>query len=202
MKNQKIVIAVVVALLAILAMCVFVGCEKITPAQIQQTVVMQRDSMQTMVNSMRAAADQMKQSMALAGIIDPNMVAQIDAIEVKADKLQAQIDAVAVAIASTPLTDDQTQNWIGLARSVNIAVPTNYTPLIEIILASIAGIAGVIAKRKSDAAATAETKYQAHKEGVELTMKEVSASAIPEVRAVETQLYDNIGGARTALGVK
>lgn len=58
-----------------------------------------------------------------------------------------------------------------------------------------------VAKRKAAEAAAAEAKYQAHKAGVELTMKEVSASSTPAVRAVESILYENIGNARAATGV-
>ena len=47
----------------------------------------------------------------------------------------------------------------------------------------------------------AERKYQAHKQGVEKTMKEVSASPSPAVQEVETQLYSNIGEARKTVGV-
>jgi len=32
-------------------------------------------------------------------------------------------------------------------------------------------------------------------------MKEVSTSTVPDIKAVEVKLYDNIGAARAALGV-
>ena len=47
-----------------------------------------------------------------------------------------------------------------------------------------------------------QAKYQAHKQGVELTMKEVAAAELPAVKAVEVQLYSNIGAARQSLGIK
>lgn len=40
------------------------------------------------------------------------------------------------------------------------------------------------------------------KQGVERTMKEVSASVVAEVKAVEAELYNNIGEARVAFGIK
>ena len=59
-----------------------------------------------------------------------------------------------------------------------------------------------VAKRKAAEAAAAQAKYKAHKQGVEKTMKEVSASVDAEVKAVEAELYNNIGEARVAFGIK
>jgi hypothetical protein len=57
-------------------------------------------------------------------------------------------------------------------------------------------------KRKAAEAAAAQAKYKAHKQGVEKTMKEVSASVVAEVKAVEAELYNNIGEARVVFGIK
>lgn len=72
----------------------------------------------------------------------------------------------------------------------------------------LAIIGGAFAKKKSieaqaaqDAKDEVQAKYQAHKQGVELTMKECSISPVAAVKAIETQLYNNIGEARQALGV-
>jgi hypothetical protein len=75
-----------------------------------------------------------------------------------------------------------------------------YAPLIELGLGLAAAAATVVARKNAQSAATAQAKYDAHKQGVELTMKQVSQSEIPEVKAVETQLYQNIGDARQAKG--
>jgi len=72
--------------------------------------------------------------------------------------------------------------------------------LIDLGLGIAAAAATVIARRNAQAAAEAQAKYDAHKQGVELTMKQVSQSTIPEVKAIETQLYQNIGQARSAVG--
>jgi hypothetical protein len=60
---------------------------------------------------------------------------------------------------------------------------------------------GWLANRNAGETAKVKVKYQAHKQGVEKTMKEVSASPDSSVVAIEAKLFTNIGDARADLGV-
>jgi hypothetical protein len=143
----------------------------------------------------KATLESLKQN----GSIDSNAIAKVE-------KLQSGIDAVQnkTAVIADALKNAQYSNSDGLttvlegARAANAAsTPFNpYAPLIEIGLGLAAATAAALAKRNAQKAMEAQAKYDAHKQGVELTMKQVSQSTVPEVKAVETQLYQNIGEAR------
>jgi len=145
----------------------------------------------------KATLESLKQN----GTIDSNSLAKVE-------KLQSGIDAVQnkTAVIADALKNAQYSNSDGLttvlegARAANAAsAPFNpYALLIEIGLGLAAATATALAKRNAQKAAEAQAKYDAHKQGVELTMKQVSQSTVPEVKAVETQLYQNIGSARKA----
>ncbi|MEN6386019.1 MAG: hypothetical protein ABFD79_12600 [Phycisphaerales bacterium] len=147
----------------------------------------------------KATLESLKQN----GVIDSNSLAKVE-------KLQSGIDAVQnkTAVIADALKNAQYSGSDGLttvlegARAANAAsAPFNpYAPLIEIGLGLAAATAAALAKRNAQKAAEAQAKYDAHKQGVELTMKQVSQSDIQDVRAVETQLYQNIGEARKAVG--
>lgn len=135
------------------------------------------------------------------GSLDPNALTTVE-------KLQSGINAVQdkTAVIADALKNAQYSGSDGLttimegARAANAAsTPFNpYAPLIEIGLGLAAATAAAIAKRNAQKATEAQAKYDAHKQGVELTMKQVSQSTVPEVKAIETQLYQNIGEARKA----
>ena len=73
--------------------------------------------------------------------------------------------------------------------------------MIAAALTILSTILGITLRKKTAESAALALKYQAHKQGVEKTMKEVSTSSDAEVAKVELSLYDNIGAARSALGV-
>jgi len=135
------------------------------------------------------------------GSIDSNAIAKVE-------RLQSGIDAVQnkTAVIADALKNAQYSSSDGLttvlegARAANAAsAPFNpYAPLIDVGLGLAAALAAAMAKKNAQKAAQAQAKYEAHKQGVELTMKQVSQSTVPEVKAVETQLYQNIGEARKA----
>ena len=95
------------------------------------------------------------------------------------------------------------RDWVALLQAANIA-SGGFNPYVVPVGAGLSILSiflAWLAKRNAGIAAGAEVKYQAHKQGVEKTMKEVSASTDSAVVAVENLLYSNIGDARVALGV-
>ena len=96
------------------------------------------------------------------------------------------------------------QDWVAMLQAANIASEgfNPYAVPVGVGLSLLSIILAWVAKRKAAEAAAAQAKYQAHKQGVERTMKEVSASVVAEVKAVEAELYNNIGEARVAFGIK
>lgn len=76
-----------------------------------------------------------------------------------------------------------------------------YADEVSAILGLVTVIGGIWVKGKIDEKNKINSKYQAHKQGVEKTMKEVSSSSNAVLKAVEAQLYENIGEARADLGV-
>jgi len=200
MKKVKTMLMIVVLTIGLFA---FSGCNQaITPAQIKAATAKQQ-TLQTTANAIQTQATLLAEQLKAAGIVDANLVGKIAVMNAQADKYLAEANSIAVAIQQVQLTGDTTTDWITTIRAVNTATaPVNpYAPLIEGGLAAATILAGWLAKRKAAEAAIAQAKYQAHKQGVEKTMKEVSVSENADVKAVETQLYDNIGEARAMLGV-
>jgi len=179
------------------------GCEEsLTPADIQ-ALAAQQEVLQQQLDTVQAAATQMVEAMAAAGIVDPDLVATIAKINEEADRLQAQIDVIAQALQGVPLTGEAAQDFIAQLQAAN-AASSSFNPYavpVGIGLSILSIVLGWLARRNAAAAAKEKLKYQAHKQGVERTMKEVSASPTAAVKAVETQLYANIGEARVDLGV-
>ena len=200
MKKVKISLAVIV----LLTIGIFIGgCEnKITPANLQ-AMAAQQQVLQTQVDQAQALAAQLAADMQAAGVVDPNLSVKIAAINQQADKWQEQANSIGTAITQVKLTGDTNLDWLAMIQAANTAsAPVNpYAVPVGAGLSLLSLILGWIAKRKADEAAAAQAKYQAHKQGVELTMKEVSASTDESVRAVETQLYNNIGDARVKNGL-
>ena len=197
---KRIIIKIV--LCAVLAMFV-TGCEEtFTPAQIQ-ALAAQQEVLQQQIETVQAAATQMTEDLATAEIVDAGTVAKVAKINEEADRVQVQIDVIARALQDVPLTGDATQDFITQLQAAN-AVSSGFNPYVVPVGAglSILSIAlAWLAKRNAGIAAGAKVKYQAHKQGVEKTMKEVSNGASPEVRDIENKLYTNIGEARVAVGV-
>jgi outer membrane lipoprotein-sorting protein len=139
------------------------------------------------------------------GNFDSNTMATIEKLQSGIDSVQGKTVAIADALRNAQYTnpDDGLTTVLEGARAANAASsPFNpYAPLIDVGLGLAAAFAAAMAKKNARKAAEALAKYDAHKQGVELTMKQVSQSTVPEVKAVETQLYQNIGEARkTKLG--
>ena len=92
---------------------------------------------------------------------------------------------------------------IEAAQAAN-AVTAVWNPYFAVIAAALTILSIVLnlaLKKKTAALTSVAAKYQAHKQGVERTMKLASASNVDEVKKFETILYDNIGQARSALRV-
>jgi len=180
-----------------------VGCEEsLTPAQLQ-ALAAQQEVLQLQLDTVQAAAAQITEDLAAAGIVDEEAVGKLAKINEEADKVQAQIAVIAQALAGVPLTGDNAQDFIAQLQAAN-AASSGFNPYVLPVgtgLTILSIVLGWLAKRKADDAAIAQVKYQAHKQGVEKTMKEVSVSVESSVNAVEAQLYNNIGEARASLGV-
>jgi len=165
------------------------------------------------IDEAQAIADQIKNLLQTTGAIDANLVAKFEKINEEINRVQPQVQQVAAAIKQADYSpdDDTLMLLLKAAQAGNTASsPFNpYAVPIGLGLSLATIIAGWFAARERTKKAQAEAaaaeyaaKYQAHKQGVERTMKEMSASESPEVRKLETVLYDNIGAARQVNGVK
>jgi hypothetical protein len=198
--KKRILLTIVLAI----ALFSFAGCDSqsITPEQIQ-ALASKQQVLQQKADEAQAMAESIAKQMQDAGITDANLTAKIAAINIQADKWQSQANDIAAALQGVQLTGDTATDWINTIRAVNTATsPFNpYALPVEVGLGVLATALGWFAKKKAADEATAQAKYQAHKQGVEKTMKQVSASDNTAVKAVEAQLYHNIGEARKANAV-
>ena len=204
MKNVKTItkydVAIVLILIATTLALWLGGCQSVNigPDDLQ-ALADQTQQLSSQVDQFQQQTTATLETLKQNGSIDSNSLAKVE-------KLQSGIDAVQnkTAVIADALKNAQYSGSDGLttvlegARAANAAsAPFNpYAPLIEIGLGLAAAFAAVMAKKNAQKAAEAQAKYDAHKQGVELTMKQVSQSTVPEVKAVETQLYQNIGDAR------
>jgi prefoldin subunit 5 len=204
MKKTIVGIIVCVALVCVALMFSTFGCDSngVTPEQLQELAA-HRDVLQQQVDTLQEAAAKMAEDLAAAEIVDPEVVAKVAEINEEADRLQAQIDVIAKALEGVDLTGDDLQDFVAMLQAGN-AASTGFNPYAIPIGAGLTILnlfLGWLAKRNGDEAGRQKKKYAAHKLGVQRTMKEVSASDDEKVRAVETQLFDNIGEARSDIGV-
>jgi len=180
-----------------------IGCEEgLMPADIQ-ALAAQQEVLQQQVDTVQAAATQMTEDLAAGGIVDSDVVAKVAKLNKEADRVQAQINIIARALQEVTLTGNAAQDFIAQLQAANVA-STGFNPYVVPVGAGLSILSlflGWLAKRKANEAAIAKLKYQAHKQGVEKTMKAVSVSPSANVKTIETELYDNIGDARAALGV-
>lgn len=179
------------------------GCvEGLTPANVQ-ALAAQQEVLQQQIDTVQTATAQMVEDLAAAEIVDADAVVKLAKINEEADRVQAQVDIIARALTDVPLTGDTTRDFIAQLQAANTA-SSGFNPYVVPAgagLSILSILLAWLAKRKTDEVGVVKTKYQAHKQGVDLTMKEVSASTDPKVKAVEAQLYNNIGEARASLGV-
>jgi hypothetical protein len=181
------------------------GCQGLTvkPQQIQGLAA-QTEQLSGKIDEFQQQTKLTLDSLKATGTVDANALAKVDKLQSSIDSVQAKTQAIATAVKNAQYTNpaDGVTTALEGVRAANAAsTPWNpYAPLIELGLGLAAAAATVVARKNAQAAADAQAKYDAHKQGVELTMKQVSQSKIPEVKAVETQLYQNIGDARQAKG--
>jgi hypothetical protein len=209
MKTSKQVIGwemVVAVIVLVIMMAVWMGgCEgvSIDPVQLQNLAT-QTEQLNGKIDQFQEQTKLALQSTKQNGTVDANALAKVEKLQTSIDSVQAKTQAIAVAVKNAQYTNpaDGVTTALEGARAANAATtPWNpYAPLIDLGLGIAAAAATVIARRNAQAAAEAQAKYDAHKQGVELTMKQVSQSTNPEVKAIETQLYQNIGQARSAVG--
>ena len=121
--------------------------------------------------------------------------------ETEKQKIQLQIKNHDTVLADLRDADEVLEKaQAGL--NVNWQDPQSVIPFAGAALMTAYGIWQRRKKKDAESAfGHSQLKYQAHKQGVVRTMKEVSASTNANVKAVETQLYENIGEARADLGV-
>ena len=181
------------------------GCQGLTvkPEQLQNLAT-QTEQLSGKIDGFQQQTKLTLESLKATGTVDANALAKVDKLQNGIDAVQAKAVQIAEAVKNAQYTNpaDGVTTALEGVRAANAAsMPWNpYAPLIELGLGLAAAAAAVVARKNAQAAATAQAKYDAHKQGVELTMKQVSQSTIPEVKAVETQLYQNIGDARQAKG--
>jgi len=135
--------------------------------------------------------------------------------DVTPEKLQEEtarvaphVEKVSTAIADQDLKgDDDFLKFVALLQAGNAAsAPFNpYAVPVGAGLALVTAVMGAFAKKKNDEAKKYSAKYNAHKEGVELTMKQMKGSTEPsymrEAGTFDQALYENIGKARAKNGV-
>ncbi len=185
------------------------GCDenKVTPEQAQEFAERIK-ILTTKMDDYQAATVGALTTLESYGVVDADLIAKYERIDEEIDRVQPQIEDIAAAVKATQLTNDEIANWLAILQAANQAsVPFNPYALPISAGLALAGFVYGLIKRKdaNDKKVEAEKsalKYQAHKQGVEKTMKEVSALGSEEIRKVEPQLYNNIGEARVALGVK
>ena len=186
------------------------GClESLTPEQMQQYAV-QAVTLVQKVETYQAATTDVVKKLADLNIIDANTAAKINHLSSEVDRVQGQVIDTAVAIKNVQLSGDNVQDWINTAIAANrTTAPYNpYSQPIDMVLGLAAAVAAWLAakkikeaKKKTEEAAASELKYQAHKQGVEKTVREITAGTVLETKAVDAALYSNIGEARANLGV-
>lgn len=210
----------------VLALCLVAGCEQTSQERLdaykQTAQGMQQVSAQlgTGIDAMTEAMDQ------AAVVLDDPAIAEADKAKVlgEVEKLKTNLaEAVAkkadvdgklakmTALIEQAAAGGQLSDELKLyADGIGAAAPYlgkygAYAIILQLILNVVSAIAAAKknteAKVNAEAAATAQAKYQAHKVGVEATIKTIAANETTKPAAVAAILYDNIGKARAAAGV-
>lgn len=212
-------------------LCVFsTGCDAAVTGKDMQNLAQQIQTVNQGADKMQEATRLMQEFLQQQGVIDPNTVVKIDKINSEIDAVQPKIAEITKAVAAAPYeeTDDTVTVILKTGQAVNSASsPWNpYAALIAVALTLASGLYGTwqASQRKKAEAAKAElqrqaaeaeaafesiesayreadAKYQAHKQGVELTMKEADADPNATTKTIAAALYKNIGQARNQLGV-
>lgn len=183
---------------------VVLGCASCDEDEIQQ-LTRQVEQLSANVDEYQEATGEVMETLGGYGLIDEDVIATTAKISEEIDHVQPQIAAIAEAIRMAEYSggDDLTTVLEAIQTGNRVSGAFNpYALYVEAGLTAAIGILGLFARKKANEAKASELKYKAHKQGAEKTMKEVSASEKAEVKAIEAKLYDNIGEARTRLGVK
>ncbi len=192
---------VIAAIIIVTALAIALGGCQMPNIQADdlRTLADQTQQLSSQVDQFQQQTQATLETLRQNGSIDSNAIAKVEKLQSTINAVQDKTQVIASAIKNAQYSnsDGLTTVFEG-ARAANAAsTPFNpYAPLIEIGLGLAAATATALAKRNAQKAAQAQAKYEAHKQGVELTMKQVSQSSVPEVKAIETQLYQNIGEAR------
>jgi hypothetical protein len=204
-------------LVLVMLVCFMSGCNGAITPDDMKALAGKVDSLASQVDVYQKAAADIAEQVKITGIITPEQQAKVTELQAKIDVIQPQVTAISTAIKNAEYdpAGDSLKTILTAVRAANAAsAPVNpYAGVIEAVLALAALVTGLFAVKKTvDAKASDETaqiaaeeaeiaqaKYQAHKQGTELTMKQLSASTVPEVKAMETVLYKNIGDARAAI---
>lgn len=196
---KKLIVMLVVCLLGA------AGCDdEITPEQLQQFAG-QVEELTTKVDDYQKATDEVIGTFTDIGIIGDDVAEKVEKISGEIDRVQPQVKAIAEAVRTAEYSgqDDLTTILEAIQAANRASGAFNPVALyVEVGLSAAIVLLGLFARRKAAEATQQQLKYQAHKQGVERTMKEISALGSEDVRKVEPQLYNNIGEARTSLGVK
>ncbi len=169
------------------------GCQQEQAAGFYKTLT---ETINTSVNAQQEATHK------IIAAIDESKIADMTEVREYTGKLDEYIDLAQIAateaakVYEEQQAEDKIAAAIEAARKANIITsPLNpYAPVIEAVLGIAAIVTGTIAYKKNKALSTVSTKYEAHKRGVEATMR----SATPEDAR---ELYYTIGAERNKLSI-
>jgi hypothetical protein len=118
-------------------------------------------------------------------------------------RVAPQVQEIGSAVTGQKLGGDDLADWIALIGAGNAAsAPFNpYAVPVGAGLALLSAVLGVVAKKKTTDAAKSNAKYQSHKQGVELSMKELTLENSEQAIRIDKVIYENIGQARQRNGV-
>ena len=174
----------------ILLLCLpMMGC--IEPVQVQE-LAGRLDTLTKTTDSLQKAADSVTLALAEGEFVDPEVIDKVRKINEEIDRVQPQITSITEAVAKIDLEGEDWEQWLAVVEAANAAsAPFNpYAAPIGAGLAVLSAVLGIFLKKKSNEAAVANLKYQAHKIGTE----ELKL-AHPDIAL---ELYKNIGEARSA----
>lgn len=207
LNRQSSILYLLCVLCVLCALCVLCGCSQVSSIDPNyvRSVAAEVNDLVVRVDAYQQAATVAIEQLIIQGAIDPNKASKILAANADVDRLQATIQQVTTALQNADYSD--TPGLLTLIQSAQAAnaatAPWNpYAALIAAALTILSTILGIALRKQAAKTAALGLKYQAHKQAVEKTMKEVSASPDAEVAKVELSLFDNIGAARSALGVR
>lgn len=197
MKRLLLGIIVVVALL-------FGGCEETFTPQQMQALAAQNEVLQVQLDKVQVVATEIAAEIQAAEIVDAEALAKLAKLNEEIDRVQALMDGIARALKNVALTGDTAQDFIAQLQAANTA-SGGVNPYVVPIGAGLSALSlflGWLAKRENTGKVKVQKKYQADKQGRELTLREVATlgkESTPEM--LKELMYKNIAKARADLGV-